>query len=73
LRNSKKGLINLQNDDNKCFLWCHIQHLNPAKKDPQTVKLTDKKFASKLDDPGVSFPVKLSDIPKNRKTKFNQY
>ena len=23
LRNSKKGLINLQNTDNKCFLWCH--------------------------------------------------
>ena len=27
LRNSKKGLINLQNDDNKCFLWCHVRHL----------------------------------------------
>ena len=34
LRNSKKGLINLKNEDNKCFLWCHIRHLNPAKKRP---------------------------------------
>ena len=30
LRNSKKGLINLKNEDNKCFLWCHIRHKNPA-------------------------------------------
>ena len=32
LRNSKKGLINLQNEDNECFRWCHIRHLNPQKK-----------------------------------------
>ena len=25
LRHSKKGLINIQNDDNKFFLWCHIR------------------------------------------------
>ena len=29
LRNSKKGLINIKNDDNKCFLWCHVRYLNP--------------------------------------------
>ena len=32
LRNSKKGLINLKNEDDKCFLWCHVRHLNPLKK-----------------------------------------
>ena len=29
LRNSMKGFINVKNSDNKCFLWCHIRHLNP--------------------------------------------
>ena len=24
LRNSKKGLINIEIDDNNCFCWCHI-------------------------------------------------
>ena len=24
LKNSRKGLINIQNNDNKCFLWCHV-------------------------------------------------
>ena len=26
LKNPKKGLINIQNNDNKCFLWCHVKH-----------------------------------------------
>ena len=32
LRNPKKGLINLKNEDNKCFLWSHVRKLNPQKK-----------------------------------------
>ena len=35
LKNSKKGLINIKNNDNKCFLWCHIRHLNLIKKHPK--------------------------------------
>ena len=31
LRKSIKSLINIKNNDNKCFLWCHIRHLNPLK------------------------------------------
>ena len=34
LRHHNKGLINLKNIDNKCFLWCHVRHLNPRKKNP---------------------------------------
>ena len=32
-----KGLINMKNEDNKCFRWCHIRHLNPQDKDPQRI------------------------------------
>ena len=28
LSHPMKGLINIQNDDNKCFLWCHVRYLN---------------------------------------------
>ena len=35
LKHPKKGLINIKNDDNKCFLWCHVRHLNPLNKKPQ--------------------------------------
>ena len=26
LKHSMKGLINIKNSDNKCFLWCHVRH-----------------------------------------------
>ena len=31
LKNSMKGLIDIKCNDNKCFLCCHIRHLNPLK------------------------------------------
>ena len=69
LQNSKKGLINLKNEDNKCFLWCHVRHLNPQNKDPQRIKLTDKEFQIKLDYSGITFPVTIKQI--NRIEKQN--
>ena len=43
-----KGLINIQNDDNKCFLWCHVRHLNLIDKNPQRITKKDKELVSKL-------------------------
>ena len=57
LRNSRKGLINLKNEDNECFRWCHIRHLNPQMKDPQRIKKDDKKKVNELNYDGVEFPV----------------
>ena len=31
LRSPRKGLINIKNKDKKCFLWCHVRHINPLK------------------------------------------
>ena len=31
LNNSNKALINIKNNDNKCFLWCHVRHFNVIK------------------------------------------
>ena len=67
LRNCKKGLINLKNEDDKCFLWCHVRHLNPQKKDPQRIKLSDREFAKELDSSGysgITFPVTIKQIPQ---------
>ena len=57
LRNSAKGLINLKNDDNECFRWCHTRHLNPQDKYPQRIKKSDRKYADKLNYNGIEFPV----------------
>ena len=42
LRSSKKGLINIKNNDQKCFLWCHVRHLNLIKIHPERIRQTDK-------------------------------
>ena len=39
LRNAAKGLINIKNDDNECFRWCHTSHLKPQEKNPQRIKI----------------------------------
>ena len=43
LKSPRKGLINIKNKDQKCFLWCHVRHVNPLKKHPERIKKTDKK------------------------------
>ena len=67
LRNSAKGLINMKNEDNECFRWCHIRHLNPQYKDPQRIKKVDKPYVEKLDYSGIEFPVTIKQFNKIEK------
>ena len=43
-----KGLTNIKNNDNKCFPWCHISHLNPLKIHPERITKVDKKIINDL-------------------------
>ena len=61
LKNPMKGLINTKNNDNKCFLWCHIRHLNPLKIHPERITKADKKMINDLDYEGIKFPVSKKD------------
>ena len=45
LNHSRKGLIIIKNKDQKCFLWCHIRHINPSKDHPGKIKKVHKKIA----------------------------
>ena len=67
LDNPKKGLINLKNNDNECFRWCHIRRLNPQDKDPQRIKKSDKEYINKLDYSGIEFPVTVKQYNKIEK------
>ena len=67
LRNSAKGLINIKNNDNKCFMWCHIRYLNPQNKDPQRIKKLDKQYVSNLNYDGIEFPVSTKHYNKIEK------
>ena len=43
LRSPRKGLINIKNKDKKCFLWCHVRHMNPSKEHPERNLKNEKK------------------------------
>ena len=64
LRSPRKGLIKIKQKDKKCFLWCHVRHINPSKEHPERIKTADKKTAEKLDYGEIEFPVKEKDFNK---------
>ena len=57
LKNPMKCLINIKNNDNKCFLWCHIRHLNLSERNAQRIARKDWEVVNKLDYEGTNFPV----------------
>ena len=67
LRHPAKGIINIKNNDDECFRWCHIRHLLPQNKDPQRIKKCDKKYVEKLDYSGIEFPVSVKQYNKIEK------
>ena len=67
LRHHRKGLINMKNEDNECFRWCHIRHLNHQDKDPQRIKKVDKQYVNNLDYSGIDFPVTTKQYNKIEK------
>ena len=38
----KKGLINIQNYDNKYFIWRHVRDLNNVDQNPQGITKKDR-------------------------------
>ena len=55
LKSPRKGLITIKNKDQKCFLWCHVKHINPSKEHPERIKQTDKKVVQKPDYNGIEY------------------
>ena len=48
LKNSREGLINIKSNDNKCFLWCHVRHINLINKNSEKINKKDKILANSL-------------------------
>ena len=48
LRSPKKGLTNIKNKDEKCFLWCHVRQINLLNKHPERILKNDKKLLKNL-------------------------
>ena len=54
-----KGLVNIKNDNNKCFLWCHIRHLHPLKVHPKRITKAEKNMINYLHYKSFEFQKRL--------------
>ena len=63
LKSTRKGLINIKNKNQKCFLWCHLRHINPSKEHPERFK-KKKKLLKNLIMMELSFPWKKKILTK---------
>ena len=59
--------MNIKNNDQKCFLWCHVRHINPIKIHPERITRKDKNLVNNLNYDGVEFPVREKDFSKIEK------
>ena len=64
LNNSMKGLINLNNKDHKCFMWCHVRVVNPQNRNAERTNKQDKKIAANLNYSEIVFPLDINDYEK---------
>ena len=63
----RKAIINMKNEDNKCFLWCALRALNPKDNHPERVDKELKLKENTLNMEGIEYPVSLKDIDKFEK------
>ena len=64
LSHPMKGLINIQNDDSNCFLWCHVRHLNCEGVKLSRITKKDKEIGKSLNYSGIEFRVSKKDYCK---------
>ena len=80
-RNSKKGLINIRNDDDTCFQYCIIAALHPPKNKKTRIdyyqsKKVQEKIVPLYNWKGVKFPTSVKDVRKfeaNNKIAINVF
>ena len=59
----KKAIINIKNEDDKCFLWSVLRYLHPKQWHEERVADL-REYENDLNFKGINFPVKVKDITK---------
>ena len=59
----KNAIINIKNEDDKCFLWSVLRYLHPVQKNGERINDL-KKYENDLNFKQINFPVQVKDITK---------
>ena len=63
LVNNRRTFLNIENNDNKCALWCILASLHPADTNAKNVELY-KPFQQEVDMNNIEFPMTLHSFDK---------
>ena len=70
----KKAILNIQNKDEKCFLWCVLAALQSPEKEKKPFRTYHyKALEHQLNVTGIDFSMKVKDIPKFEKQSINVF
>ena len=61
---NKKAIINMKNQDEKCFMWCVLRALNPKDRDAERIDNNLKSKQYTLNMQGIRYPVSFRDIDR---------
>ena len=61
---NKKALINMQNEDDKCFMWSVLRALYPKDTNPQRIDNDLKSKQNSINMKGIHYPVNLKAIDR---------
>ena len=68
---NKNAIINMKNEDNKCFLWCVLRALNPKDKNAERIDKDLKSKENTLNMEGITYPVELKNIKRFEKQNLD--
>ena len=61
---NKKAIINMKNEDNKCFMWSVLRALYPKDDHPERIDKDLKSKQDSLNMKGIRYPVNFRDIDR---------
>ena len=61
---NRKAIINMKNQDDKCFLWCVLRALNPKDKNTERIDNDLKSKVDTLNMEGIQYPVSFRGIDR---------
>ena len=61
---NRKAIINMKNQDDKCFMWCVLRALNPKDNHPERIDNDLKNKVDTLNIEGIQYPVSLRGIDR---------
>ena len=61
---NKKAIINMKNEDDKCFMWCVLRALNPKDKNAERIDNDLKNKVNTLNMEGTQYPVSFRGIDR---------